>query len=51
MRKGEGEEARGVRAVCDVCAAHGHRAFLGFPMRLKEKKTQEFEFTVRQFAI
>ena len=25
MRKGGGEEARSVRAVCDVCAAHGDR--------------------------
>ena len=26
MRKGGGEEARGVRCMCDVCAAHGDRA-------------------------
>ena len=26
MRKGGGEEARSVRCMCDVCAAHGDRA-------------------------
>ena len=29
MRKGGGEEARTVRCMCDVCAAHGHRAAVG----------------------
>ena len=29
MRKGGGEEARSVRAVCDVCAAHGDTAAVG----------------------
>ena len=27
--KGGGEEARSVRAMCDVCAAHGDRAAVG----------------------
>ena len=26
LRKGGGEEARSVRCMCDVCAAHGDRA-------------------------
>ena len=26
LRKGGGEEARSVRCICDVCAAHGDRA-------------------------
>ena len=29
IRKRGGEEARSVRAVCDVCAAHGDRAAVG----------------------
>ena len=29
IRKGGGEEARSVRAVCDACAAHGDRAAVG----------------------
>ena len=29
MRKGGGEEARSVRCMCDVCAAHGDRAAVG----------------------
>ena len=29
MRKGGGEEARSVRCMCDVCAAHGDRAAAG----------------------
>ena len=29
MRKGRGEEARSVRCMCDVCAAHGDRAAVG----------------------
>ena len=29
MRKGGGEEARSVRCICDVCAAHGDRAAVG----------------------
>jgi len=29
LRKGGEEEARSVRAVCDVCAAHGDRAAVG----------------------
>ena len=29
MRKGRGEEARSVRCMCDVCAAHGERAAVG----------------------
>ena len=28
-RKGGGEEARSVRCMCDVCAAHGDRAAVG----------------------
>ena len=29
LRKGGGEEARSVRCMCDVCAAHGDRAAVG----------------------
>ena len=29
LRKGGGEEARSVRFMCDVCAAHGDRAAVG----------------------
>ena len=29
VRKGGGEEVRSVRAVCDVCAAHGDRTAVG----------------------
>ena len=29
MRKGQGEEARSVRCMCDVCAAHSNRAAVG----------------------
>ena len=29
MRNGGGEEARSVRCMCDVCAAHGDRAAVG----------------------
>jgi len=29
MRKGGGEEARSVRCMCDMCAAHGDRADVG----------------------
>ena len=29
LRKGGGEEARSVRCMCDVCAAHGGRAAVG----------------------
>ena len=29
LRNGGGEEARSVRCMCDVCAAHGDRAAVG----------------------
>ena len=29
MKKGGGEEAGSVRAICDECAAHGDRAAVG----------------------
>jgi hypothetical protein len=45
MRKGGGVEARSVRDVCDVCAAHGDRAAFGVDVdahdnSLREDKTQ-----------
>ena len=38
MRKGGGEEARSVRAVCDVCAAHGDRAAVGVEVDVMRKQ-------------
>ena len=29
LRKGGGDEARSVRCMCDMCAAHGDRAAVG----------------------
>ena len=51
MRKGGGEEARSVRCMCDVCAAHGDRASVGVDVDaqgsgLREDETH-FPFNAR----
>ena len=43
MRKGGGEEARSVRCMCDVCAAHGDRAAVGVDVDAKGSGLREDE--------
>ena len=43
MRKGGGEEARSVRCMCDVCAAHGDRAAVGVDVDAQGSSLREDE--------
>ena len=43
LRKGGGEEARGVRCMCDVCAAHGDRAAVGVDVDAQGRGLHEDE--------
>ena len=44
MRTGGGEEARSVRAMCDVCAAHGNRAAVGVDVDTQGSSLREDEY-------
>ena len=43
MKKGGGEEARSVRCMCDVCAAHGDRAAVGVDVDAQGSSLREGE--------
>ena len=43
LRKGGGEEARSVRVVCDVCAAHSDRAAVGVDVDTQGSSLHEDE--------
>ena len=43
LRKGGGEEARSVRCICDVCAAHGDRAAVGVDVDVQGSGFREDE--------
>ena len=44
LRKGGGEEARSVRCMCDVCAAHGDRAAVGVDVDAQGSGEDETHF-------
>ena len=41
MRKRGGKEARSLRAVCDVCVAHGDRAAVGVDIDVQDSSPHE----------
>ena len=41
MKTGGGQEARSMRAVCDVCAAHSNRAAVGVDVDTQRSSLRE----------
>ena len=46
LRKEGREEARSVRCMCDVCAAHGHRAAVGVDVDARPSRLSLFVLLV-----